>query len=151
MTTISQKRKLLRRAALWAAMLLTAAPAAFADPLGNSLRDFEHTAPVVAQAPVPSRQVNALNAESSLRAAKENHACAVVLGLDRSEDPYATCVRSLERSLSESDQAQVVESNRLACTQAGLAPGTSAFATCVVEAEQSRADVRRYGAIVPRR
>jgi hypothetical protein len=151
MATDSQKRQLLRRAALSAAMLLIVAPAAFADPPGNLFRDFEHSAPVVASAPTLPRQVNVPNAESSLRAEQEKHACAVVLGLDRSEDPYATCIRSLERSLSESDQAQVVESNRLACAQEGLDPGTSAFATCVVKAEQSQSDARRYGAIVPRR
>ena len=151
MITNHQKRHLLRCAALWAAMLLIAVPDAFADPSENLFQDFEHTAPVVAGAPVLPWQVNAPNAESSLRTAQEKHACAVVLGLDRSEDPYAACIRSLERSLSESDQAKVVESNRLACAQEGLDPGTSAFATCVVKAEQSQSDARRYGAIVPRR
>jgi hypothetical protein len=87
MATDSQKRQLLRRAALSAAMLLIVAPAAFADPPGNLFRDFEHSAPVVASAPALPRQVSVPNAESYLRAEQEKHACAVVLGLDRSEDP----------------------------------------------------------------
>ena len=146
MTTDSQARRLLRRAALSAAMLLiAAAPAAFADPPGYLFRDFEQTAPDVARAPVPPQQLNAANAESSLRLAQEHHACAVVLGLDPSEGRYDTCIGSLDRSLSESDQAHAVESNRLACAEKGLNPGTSAFATCVVTAEQSPADAGRYG------
>ena len=149
MITENQTRQLLRGAALSAAMLLIAAPAAFARPPGYLYRDFEHTAPVVARAPVPPQQLNAANAESSLRMAQEHHACAVVLGLDPSEGLYDTCVRSLDRSLSESDQAHAVESYRLACAEKGLNPSTSAFATCVVKAEQSRADGGRYGATAP--
>jgi hypothetical protein len=88
-------------------------------------------------------------AEPSSRTAQEHHACAVVLGLDPSELPYDTCMKSLDRSLSESDQSQLVESNRSACAQDGLDPGTSAFAVCVVKAKQSPTDAGRYGAIVP--
>ena len=71
------------------------------------------------------------------RMAQEHHACAVVLGLDPSDDRYDTCVRSLDRSLSDWDQARLVESNRTACAEKGLQPGTPAFAVCVVNAGQS--------------
>jgi hypothetical protein len=42
-------------------------------------------------------------AENSSRMAQEHHACAVVLGLDPSGRRYDSCIRSLERSLSEWD------------------------------------------------
>jgi hypothetical protein len=77
-------------------------------------------------------------AENSSRTAQEHHACAVVLGLDPSGDSYDTCIRSLDRSLSEWDQTRVVAADRSACAQTGLEPGTPAFAVCVVNAEQSR-------------
>jgi hypothetical protein len=76
-------------------------------------------------------------AENPSRMAQEHHACAVVLGLDPSGDSYDTCVRSLDRSLSYRDQARLVESNRSACAEKGLEPGTPAFAVCVVNAGQS--------------
>jgi hypothetical protein len=76
-------------------------------------------------------------AESSLRIAQERHACGVVLGLDPSDRRYDTCVRSLDRSLAEWDQSRVVQTDRSACAESGLEPGTSAFAICVVNAEQS--------------
>jgi hypothetical protein len=72
----SKSRHLFRRMALSAAMLLSVAPAS----LANS----------------PS---------SSPAAAQEHHACAAVMGLDPSEAPYDACVGSLDRSLSQSDQA----------------------------------------------
>ena len=88
-------------------------------------------------------------AENSARLAREQHACAVVLGLDPSGRRYNVCVRSLDKSLSELDQArlatQLDESKRSACAQKGLTPGTPAFAVCVVNAEQS------YGGGVPLR
>jgi hypothetical protein len=76
-------------------------------------------------------------AENSSRMAQEHHACAVVLGLDPSGDRYDTCVRTLDRSLSEWDQVRLVTTHRTACAQKGLEPGTPAFAVCVVNAEQS--------------
>ena len=70
-------------------------------------------------------------AESS-RAAQQHHACAVILGLDPSGSQYDTCIRSLRRSLTAWDQAQAVQTARLACAEKGLGPGTPAFALCVV-------------------
>jgi hypothetical protein len=120
MTTYNQARQLLRRTALSAAMLLVAAPAALADPPGYLFQDFDGTAPATVSAPIPPQR-NAANQEAarlastrafadvtqgSSRMAQEHHACAVVLGLDPSEHPHDTCIRSLDRTLSESDQAR---------------------------------------------
>ena len=84
-------------------------------------------------------------AENSTRIALEEHACGVVLGLGPSGRRYDTCIRSLDRSLSEWDQAQMVQTDRRACSEKGLEPGTPAFAVCVVNAEQSPTNT---GAIV---
>jgi hypothetical protein len=75
-------------------------------------------------------------AENSSRMAQEHHACAVVLGLDPSGRRYDSCIRSLDRSLSEWDQTRLVQTGRGACAQKGLQPGTPAFAVCVLNAEQ---------------
>ena len=44
-------------------------------------------------------------AENPARTAKEQHACAVVRGLDPLDRRYDACIRSLDRSLSELDYA----------------------------------------------
>jgi hypothetical protein len=88
-------------------------------------------------------------AEASSLMVQEHHACAVVLGLDPMGDLYDTCIRSLDKSLSELAQTQLVESDRSACAQKGLEPGTPAFAVCVIKAEQSPTDAARQGQIVP--
>jgi hypothetical protein len=80
-TTINNTlHRLLRRIAVSAALLLSVAPAALAN------------------APSPSQM------------AREQHACAVVLGLDPSESPYDACVRSLDSSVSPSDSADLAQS-----------------------------------------
>jgi hypothetical protein len=86
-------------------------------------------------------------AENSLRIVQEHHACAVIMGLHQPGDLYDKCIRSLSKSLSELDQARSAESDRSACAQSGLKPGTSAFAVCVVNAEQSPADAGHHEAI----
>ena len=83
-------------------------------------------------------------AENSPRMAKEQHACAVVMGLRQPGDLYDTCIRSLNKTLSELDQARLFSTERSACAQEGLTPGTPAFGSCVVNAEQSPADTGRY-------
>lgn len=76
-------------------------------------------------------------AENPARLPREQHACAVVLGLDPSGRRYSVCVSSLDKSLSELDQARLAtrldESKRSACAQKGLTPGTPPFAVCVVK------------------
>jgi hypothetical protein len=77
-------------------------------------------------------------AENAARTAQEQHACAVVLGLDPSGRRYDACMRTLDRNLSEWDYARLVSTDRDACTGEDLRPGTPAFAVCVVKAEQSQ-------------
>jgi hypothetical protein len=83
-------------------------------------------------------------AETSSRMELEHHACAVAMGLHQPGDLYNTCIRSLNKTLSELDQARLALTDRSACTQEGLKPGTPAYAVCVVNAEQSPADAGRY-------
>ena len=77
-------------------------------------------------------------AENPARTAQEQHACAVVLGLDPSERRYDPCIWTLDRSLSEWDDVRLVSTDRDTCARDGLQPGTPAFAVCVVKAEQSQ-------------
>jgi hypothetical protein len=86
-------------------------------------------------------------AENSTRTAREHHACAVIMGLHQPGDLYDTCIRSLDKTLSELDQAKLVLTNRTRCTQERLKPGTPAFAVCVVDAERSPADAGGNAAI----
>ena len=78
------------------------------------------------------------SAENPARTAQEQHACAVVRGLDPSGRRYDACMRVLDRNLSEWDYARLVSTDRDTCTRSDLRPGTPAFAVCVVKAEQSR-------------
>jgi len=82
-------------------------------------------------------------AESSSRIAQEHYACAVAMGLHQPGDLYDTCIRSLNKSLSESDQALLVSTDRSKCTKERLKPGTPAFAVCVANPKQSPADAGR--------
>jgi hypothetical protein len=79
--------------------------------------------------------------------ALEQHACSVVMGLHQPGDLYDTCVRSLNKTLSELGRAQLASTDGSACTHEGLEPGTRAFAVCVVNAEQSPADAGRHAAV----
>ena len=90
-------------------------------------------------------------AENPTRTAREHHACAVIMGLHQPGDLYDTCIRSLEKTLSELDQAKLVSTNRTRCAQEGLNPGTPAFAVCVVDAARSPADAGRNAAIAAAR
>jgi hypothetical protein len=77
-------------------------------------------------------------AENPVRTAQEQHACAVVLSLDPSGRRYDTCMRTLDRNLSEWDYARLVSTDRDTCSRSDLQPGTPAFAVCVIKAEQSQ-------------
>ena len=76
-------------------------------------------------------------AQNASQMTLEQHACAVVMGLHQPGDLYDTCIRSLNKTLSELDQARVASTNRGACVQEGLRRGTPAYAVCMVNAEQS--------------
>jgi hypothetical protein len=87
-------------------------------------------------------------AEDATRIMHERHACAAVLGLDPSEEPYDDCIRSLDRTLSQLAQPELTARNRSQCAQKGLNPETSAFPICVVKAEQFPSNSGRDGAVV---
>ena len=76
-------------------------------------------------------------AANSERMKREEHACTVVMGLHRPGDLYDTCIRSLRNSLSGLDRARLTSTNEAGCAHAGFKAGTSAYALCVVSAEQS--------------
>jgi len=71
----------------------------------------------------------------------EQHACGVVMGLRQPGDLYDTCIRSLEKTLSELDQSRLIAAERRSCAQEGLRRRTPAFAKCVLNTEQSPAAV----------
>lgn len=108
-----------------------------------SARPSRRTAPSIkiigaaAIALLASANTYANAAENSPQTALEQHACAVVLGLDPSGRQYDTCIRSLNRSLAERDQWRLVQTGRSACAEKGLQPETPAFAVCVLTAEES--------------
>lgn len=74
-------------------------------------------------------------AEASPRLALEQHACAVVMGLHSPGELYDTCIRSLNKTLSELDRGRLASTDRSACAREGHEPGTPAYALCVVNAE----------------
>src|SRR5262249_25640899 len=86
-------------------------------------------------------------AENSTRIAREHYACAVIMGLHQPGDLYDTCIRSLDKTLSELDRSKLVSTIRTGCAQEGLKPGRRDFAVCVVDAERSPADAGRNATI----
>jgi hypothetical protein len=88
-------------------------------------------------------------AQAAEDTARIGHACATVMGLDPTTEPYQDCVKSLTRTLTRLKRLELSESSRSQCTQKGLDPGTAAFDTCVVQAEQVRSGSGRDAAVVP--
>jgi hypothetical protein len=120
------------------------------DPSTRLSRRMTRSVKIIAAAAVAllaAANTFASAAENSTRTAREHHACAVIMGLDQPGDLYDTCIRSLDKTLSELDQAKLVSMNRTTCAQEGLKPGTPAFAVCVVDAERSPPDAGRDAAI----
>jgi hypothetical protein len=80
------------------------------NPLGRLSRRAK-AAPVIAGAAVIALLTCADSpvraAEHPSRMVQVHHACAVVMGLHQPGDLYDTCVRSLDKSLSQLDQAHV--------------------------------------------
>ena len=64
------------------------------------------------------------------RKAREQHACAVIMGLQPGS-LYNTCIWSLDKTLFELDRAQLISTEQTACARLGLTPGTPSFAACV--------------------
>jgi hypothetical protein len=69
--------------------------------------------------------------EEETRMGREQHACAVVMGLHQPGDLYLACIRSLDRTLSGLAQARQASALRNTCARAGLRPGTPSFAACL--------------------
>jgi hypothetical protein len=69
--------------------------------------------------------------EEESRMGREQHACAVVMGLHQPGDLYLACIRSLDKTLSGLKQAREASALRNTCTRAGFRPGTPSFATCL--------------------
>jgi hypothetical protein len=105
------------------------------DPPGRPRRRAGATrliAGVAAIALLAAAHTSARAAEAASRMAHEHHACAVVMGLDQPGDLYDTCIRSLDKTLSELDQGRLVRRERSECAKNGRTPGTRAFDVCVV-------------------
>ena len=100
MNTSQQTFAFLGRAALLA-MLLVAAPAAFADPPGYLFKDIEPNAEATVSVQQQPQHVTA--ADTRLSTAQAHQVCAI-LGVDASAD--APCVTNLERLSAQSDVAQ---------------------------------------------
>jgi hypothetical protein len=129
---------------------LNATPTQQLDPSARLSRRTTRSVNIIAAAAVAllaAANTFASGAENPTRTAREHHACAVIMGLHQPGGLYDTCIRSLEKTLSELDQAKLVSTNRTTCAREGLKPGTPAFAVCVVDAERSPADVGRNAAI----
>ena len=126
-----------------------ATPTQQLDPSARLNRRTARSVKIITVAAVALAAANtfACAAEYPTRTAREHHACAVIMGLHQPGDLYDTCIRSLEKTLSELDQAKLVSTNRTRCAQEGLKPGTPAFAVCVVDAERFPADAGRNAAI----
>jgi len=87
-------------------------------------------------------------AEYSSRTAQEEHACAFVMGLHEPGDLYDTCMRSLDKTLSELHKVRLASTSRNDCAKRGFEPGTPGFADCLVRAEQPATDVGGHAAAV---
>ena len=69
--------------------------------------------------------------EEESRMGREQHACAVVMGLHQPGALYLACIRSLDKTLSGLEQARQAVALRNTCARAGFRPGTPSFATCL--------------------
>jgi hypothetical protein len=127
-----------------------ATPTQQLNPSGRLSRPTTCSVKIIAAAAVAllaAANTFASAAENAPRKAQEHRACAVIMGLHQPGDLYDTCIRSLDKTLSALDQAELVSKNRTSCAQQGLKPGTPAFAVCVVDAEGSPTDAGRNPAI----
>jgi hypothetical protein len=110
------------------------------NPSGRLSRETTRSVKIIgAAALLAAANTFASAGENPTRTAQEHHACAVIMGLLQPGELYNTCIRSLDKTLSELDQAKLVSANRTGCAREGFKPGTPAFAVCVVNAEGSPA------------
>ena len=77
-------------------------------------------------------------AENPARTAQEQHACAVVRGLDPLDRRYDACIRSLDRSLSELDYADSFQRTAVRAPRRASSPVRQLSQSTLVKAQQSR-------------
>lgn len=63
--------------------------------------------------------------------------CTRVMGLHQGESYYAECQDSLAHSLARRDAAYAMSAAGEACDRQGLKPGSSAFATCMLDRQRA--------------
>jgi len=78
-------------------------------------------------------QAQDLGGRSSQERALIDATCTNVMGLHRGEAYFAGCQDSLAHSLARKDAAYAMAGVDEACDRQGLKPGTSAFATCMLD------------------
>jgi hypothetical protein len=61
--------------------------------------------------------------------------CTKVMGLNPGESYFAGCKKILSQSLVQKAQETAASGADHACSERGLAPGTAAFSTCVLDSE----------------
>ena len=81
---------------------------------------------------------NPADAQSSTpaRVSQVRQICADTMHLNPTEADHEACVDSLLQTLAGMDEARLVETDRAACMNQGLQPGTREFAICVVDRER---------------
>lgn len=68
--------------------------------------------------------------------------CTNVMGLKRGQEFYQDCQESLAHSLAQRDAAYAMAASGETCRALGLAPGSSALATCMLDKEGAAAAPR---------
>lgn len=68
-----------------------------------------------------------------------NTTCTKVMGLHSGESYYADCQDSLAHSLARRDAAYAMSAADDSCSRQGLKPGSSAFATCMLDRQPAKA------------
>lgn len=88
--------------------------------------------------------------DGSGRTEREHHACAIMLGLDPSQQSYATCMNTLDRALpvttvtgerpvsrNHDGRLSTLQQASLACADLGFDPGSDIFRQCVADLDRS--------------
>jgi hypothetical protein len=84
-------------------------------------------------------QAEDLNNMSPAHMALINETCTKVMGLRPGESYFADCQDSLAHSLARRDAAYAMSAADDSCGRQGLVPGSSAFATCMLDRQGSGA------------
>ena len=87
-------------------------------------------------------------AEPASTSARVAHACGMILGLNKSEEPYDACVRSLNATAAANAAAMTAPPPmmiRLACGDIGLQPDTPSFDQCEANLRQTLFSLQDVG------